>query len=1000
MVTNLLRKPYVIMSMVCSRSARNPLLLVLLWVALQAPVWSDSQQYEGKAIVEIQFSPPDQPVDPADLRELVSLKKGTPLHLADIRAAIQKLFGTGYYEDIQVDAEPSGDGVVVRFITQNSWFVGRVSVEGNVSDPPNRGQMVNATGFQLGLPFREESMGAAEESLRKLLVNDGYFENRVTQRIEYEPKTQQAHIHFVVESGPRARYRTPVLNGNLKLAAEKIIAATKWKRRWVGGWRTVTGTRTRQGLANVRSKYEDADRLMATVELQSMDYDRDTRRVTPALNLDAGPKIEIKAIGAKVPTKRLRQDVPVYEERTVDRDLLAEGQRNLRDEFQAAGYFEAEVEFKAQKLLNDRQEIDYLINLGKHHQLVYLDVQGNRYFTDDSIRERMFMTPKSFQFRHGRYSEALRRRDEESIINLYQENGFRDVRVTSKVTDDYRGKAGDIAVVVGIQEGPQWFVSHLDVAGIQLLDAASIIPTLSSSEGQPFSEFNVAADRDAILAFYFTNGFPNASFEWSSKPGPKPTQVDLRFVVHEGEREFVRDVLVEGLDTTRTGLVVRNLLLAPGDPLSPIRMAETQRRLYDLGIFAKVDMAIQNPDGQAQRKYVVYDMEEAKKYSIAGGLGAEIARIGGGVTSLDAPAGAAGFSPRVSLDFTRLNFLGLGHTVSLRTRVSTLERRALIDYLAPRVRNHDNLDLTFTGLYDDTRDVQTFSAKREEGSVQLSQRVSKPSTLLYRFSYRRVSVSNLAINTILIPLLSQPVRVGIFSLNYIQDRRDDPIDAHKGIHNTIDFGFASRFFGSQVDFVRGLASNATYHRLGKKLVLARELTFGDLIPFHYGARTSQPLLAVPFPERFFSGGESSDRGFPENQAGPRDPTTGFPIGGTAMLFNKTELRFPVLGDNIAGVLFHDAGNVYSTLDKLSFRFHQRNQQDFDYMVHAVGFGVRYRTPIGPIRLDLAYSINPPRFHGCKGTISDIVACGNHPEIFGTDHSISHFQFFLSIGQTF
>jgi len=190
------------MSMVCSRAARNSLMLVLLWAALQAPVWSDSQQYEGKAIVEIQFSPPDQPVDPADLRELVSLKKGAPLRLADIRAAIQKLFGTGYYEDIQVDAEPSGDGVVVRFITQNSWFVGRVSVEGNVSDPPNRGQMVNATGFQLGLPFREESMGAAEESLRKLLVNDGYFENRVTQRIEYEPKTQQAHIHFVVESGP------------------------------------------------------------------------------------------------------------------------------------------------------------------------------------------------------------------------------------------------------------------------------------------------------------------------------------------------------------------------------------------------------------------------------------------------------------------------------------------------------------------------------------------------------------------------------------------------------------------------------------------------------------------------------------------------------------------------------------------------------------------------------------------------------------------------------
>lgn len=998
MVTNWPSKPYVIMSMVCSGWARNLVPLILAGAMFHAPV--RAEQYEGKRIVEIGFSPPEQPVDPAELRNLVPLKAGTPLRMADVRTAIQKLFATGYYEDIQVDAEPSGDGVSVRFITRSNWFVGRVSVSGKVADPPNRGQMVNATRLQLGQPFHEDNTPQSEDGLRKMLVNDGYFESRVDERIDYDPKTLQAHITFLVQAGPRARYRTPVLNGNLKMAAEKIIAATKWKRRWIGGWRPVTGTRTRQGLTNIRSKYEDEDRLMATVDLQSMDYDNDTRRATPVLNLEAGPKIEINAIGAKVSTKRLRQAVPVYEERTVDRDLLAEGQRNLREQFQTAGYFEAEVEFKEQKLRNDQQEIDYLVNLGKRHQLVRLEIHGNRYFTTDSIRERMLMTPKSFQFRHGRYSEALRRRDEESIINLYEENGFREVNVTSTVTDDYRGKIGDLAVSVMIEEGEQWFVSHLEVSGIQQLDAASIISTLSSTAGQPFSEFNVATDRDAILAFYFTNGFPNATFEWSSKPGPKPNQVDLRYVINEGQRQFVRDVLVEGLSTTRPGLVGRNLLMAPGDPLSPIRMADTQRRLYNLGIFAKVDMAIQNPDGQAQRKYVIYDLEEAKKYSIAGGLGAEIARIGGGLTSLDAPAGAAGFSPRVSLDFTRLNFLGLAHTISLRTRVSTLEQRALVDYLAPRVRNNDNLDLSFTALYDDTRDVQTFSAKREEGSVQLAQRLSKPSRLLYRFSYRRVGVSNLKINSNLIPLLSQPARVGIFSLNYIQDRRDDPIDAHKGIHNSVDFGYASHVFGSQVDFVRGLASNATYHRIGKKLVLARELTFGDLIPFRYRQRTSDPLQAVPFPERFFSGGESSDRGFPENQAGPRDLTTGFPIGGTAMLFNKTELRFPILGENIAGVVFHDAGNVYSTLDKLSFRFHQRDQQDFNYMVHAVGFGARYRTPIGPIRLDLAYSINPPRFHGCKGTIADIVACGNDPQVFGTNHQISHFQFFLSIGQTF
>src|SRR6185295_2517775 len=105
------------------------------------------------------------------------------------------------------------------------------------------------------------------------------------------------------------------------------------------------------------------------------------------------------------------------------------------------------------------------------------------------------------------------------------------------------------------------------------------------------------------------------------------------FVISEGRRQLVRDVLVSGLETTRPSVADRALLLAPGDPLSPIRMADTQRRLYDLGIFAKVDMAIQNPDGQEQHKYVIYDMDEAKRYTFDGGLGAEIARIGGSATS-------------------------------------------------------------------------------------------------------------------------------------------------------------------------------------------------------------------------------------------------------------------------------------------------------------------------------------------------------------------------------
>ena len=177
-------------------------------------------------------------------------------------------------------------------------------------------------------------------------------------------------------------------------------------------------------------------------------------------------------------------------------------------------------------------------------------------------------------------------------------------------------------------------------------------------------------------------------------------------------------------------------------------------------------------------------------------------------------------------------------------------------------------------------------------------------------------------------------------MTFIQDRRDNPVESHTGIYNTIDVGMALRQLGSQTIFSRLLMRNSTYHRIGRNVVIARTLQFGYIQRFF-----GEP--AIPLAERFYAGGASSDRAFPDNQAGPRDPGTGFPIGGNALLFHSTELRFPLFGDNVGGVLFHDMGNVYDSVRDISFRFRQRNLEDFDYMVQSVGFGIRYHTPIGP-----------------------------------------------------
>ena len=388
-------------------------------------------------------------------------------------------------------------------------------------------------------------------------------------------------------------------------------------------------------------------------------------------------------------------------------------------------------------------------------------------------------------------------------------------------------------------------------------------------------------------------------------------------------------------------------------------------------------------------------------------------------TSLSSPAGTTGFSPSVSFTATRLNFLGLGHTVSLRGVYSSIEKLGSLSYLQPRFRNVDGRNITYTLLYDSSLDVRTFASRREEGSIQLSQRFSKSLNGLFQFSYRRVSVSQVVIPELLIPQLVQPVRIGILSATFIHDRRDNPADSHRGIYTTVNFGVADKYFGSQRGFGRVLIRNATYYSLTKNhcagapdAVRSDRAFLSAGWTHRSGIGTSSGTLfrwrcGFPASVSVQSGGSARYRRTHDCRRNQSYQPTGFPLGGNALFFNNVELRFPLIGSNIKGVFFHDMGNVYSSIGHLSLRFNQRDLKDFDYGVHAVGFGIRYQTPIGPIRGDLAYSINPPSFVGFKGTPDQLLQCNpNLPPASspsfcqGVPQSISHFQFFFSIGQTF
>ncbi len=554
----------------------------------------------------------------------------------------------------------------------------------------------------------------------------------------------------------------------------------------------------------------------------------------------------------------------------------------------------------------------------------------------------------------------------------------------------------------------------------------------------------------SFVTYYYNNGFPDVQFDSAVQAATNdPHRMDLTYTISEGKQTFVDRVLLSGLHYTRPLVVQRQMKVGEGDPLSQIGILDSQRNLYDLGLFNEVDAAVQNPEGDAKYKDVLFDMREAKRWTFNYGVGLEIETGGQALNSdqintapapgINVPANTTPpqgsvttanpqvereVSPRLSFDVTRLNFNGRDDTVQFKANISNLSRRALVSYDAPHWFDLEGLRMTFTAVAENTRDVRTFAATRYEGSVQAEQDKSKVTTLLYRFQYRLVKVdpATLVISPELVPLLSKPVRVGMPSFTYIRDKRDDPIDTKKGNYTTFDTGVASRVFGSAANFGRFMIQNSTYEPFKRRFVLARLTRIGVAEPFGAGDAS-----LVPLPERFYEGGAQSHRGFALNQAGPRDLFTGFPVGGNAVLLNQLELRLapfsmPYVGENLNFVLFHDAGNVFTSgQDMVSslFRWYQPRRQacsseadhlscGFNYMSQAFGLGARYKTPVGPVRLDFSYNPNPasfPYYVQCPSTVptgKNAGPCATLPPdaLIFQSGTLRHFNIFFSIGQTF
>jgi outer membrane protein insertion porin family len=974
----------------------------------------------------------------------LALQVGRPFDFAPERESLRQLYRLGDYSNIRVTATPESDGLHIAFLVQQNYYYNVVRIVG-LKPPPSESAALAAMRLGLGEPYRESSLRDAVQRLRDALRADGFYLPAVTWSLGPHSDTRQMDVVVTVDPGPRAQIGDIAINNQTPFTTRQLLRRAKLKSK-----QDFTSSRSSRAAQRLKNYLVGKGYLGASVVVTPGAYDSHTNRVPLACSVITGPRVRIAISGARLHRRQLRNLLPIYAEGGVDEDLLQEGRRNIRDYFQRQGYFNAEVTYRTQKAANNTEVIVYNVARGDRFRLAGVAFTGNKYFGSDLLAGRLQIETASFAS-SGRFSQRLVRSDADSIRDLYVSNGFRDTIVDPQIDDKYRHKKGNLFVTFRVTEGVQTRVASLEIEGNHALPTEELMSVIGSTKGQPYSAEDVASDRNNILALYFNEGFPEARFQEEvlpalAPPNPQPPssggsdrssadsspgkakavrasdRVRLIYHITEGRQIEVSRVLLTGYQYTRPGIIARQVQIHPGGPLRERDVAETQRRLYNLGVFTRVQIAPQNPDGTDPNKVMVVDAREGQRYTVGYGFGFEVQQIGAScgsttttnnnnvITTCNPNATELAASPRGIFEIARANMFGRAQTLSLKVRASTLEYRAALGYTANDFLANNSLSLQLTGFAEKTQDISTFTSTRYEGAVQLVQTVTPSSSLLYRYFYRRVEASNLnqTINPNQIPLLSQPTLVSGVGITYARDRRDNPGDPKRGTFNTADASIASTKLGSSASFFRGFFQNSSYYPFGRDFVFARSARFGIEEPLantiegntaftgiaQCTSTQSSPIREViPLPERFFAGGGTSLRGFGLNQAGPRDPCSGFPVGGLAIVAFNQEFRFPMrlpwIGNRLGGTLFYDGGNVYSDFNHINLNWKPPSVTELNYFSHTVGFGFRYPTPVGPVRVDFGYQLNPAQYQFYNPGTQQL-----------QNLRLPHFEFSFNIGPVF
>jgi len=945
--------------------------------------------YEGQAVTTVEIAGrPDLKTSQFDSQ--FAQKPGQPFARERVEATAAALKGTGQFRNVRIQVEPEAKGLRVLFVLEPAVYYGIFQFPGAERFPYSR--LIQVSNYISQAPYDASSVEQDRQRLLRFFRQEGYFQAEVSTSLQSDSKKGIVNVIFQCTLKKKAKF------GQVQIAGVSPPQEKDLRGQLTGPVARLRGAAVRPGktykrgtlnkaTSRLESHLQKKGYLAAQVKLSGAEYDAEKNRADIHFKADPGTKTHVQIIGTRLFPWTKKTLLPMYQGVGVDPETVQEGEQALSSYYQKKGYFDIKVSSDVSG--DDKlRTVVYRVVKGKKHSVKGVHVTGAQQLKGDDLMAHVAVQKKHF-LSHGQFSDQLVRASIKNLKGVYQSQGFSSVQVTSNVVKN----DGDIDVSFHVVEGPRDVVSSLSIQGANTFPESQFAPNgLKVAAGQPYSQANVQSDRAGIMANYFKAGYLTASFRETAAQVSKnnPHQINVVYHIYEGPRVFTADVITLGRNYTRQRLIDEDIkVLKPDQPLTETNLLTAGSSLYDhTGVFDWAEVDPRRQITTQASEDVLVKVHEAKRNDFTYGVGFELINRGGSIPSGTAavpnlpPVGLPSsfktsqntfYGPRGSFQYTRNNFRGKGESVTFTAFAGRLDQRVGLFYINPNFR-WTSWKSTFSFSAEKNEQNPIFSSRQEVGSWQVQRFIdgAKHNLFFVRYSFSKTNLTRIEIPD-LVPVEDRNVRLSGFGANLTRDSRDNVLDAHKGVLNSIELDLNSSKLGSSVDFAKLTTQAAIYHQKFHNIVWAGSVRLGLAQPYADSR--------VPLSERFFTGGGDSLRGFPLDGAGPQRnifvcssgetapncPQINVPRGGNEQLIINLESRIPLpIKKGLSIVPFYDGGNVFPNIG-----FH-----DFTSLYsNNVGIGLRYATPVGPIRIDLGHNLNP--VPGVKST-----------------------QYFISIGQAF